>query len=62
MKQIKLLPNTLIEIQNYLTTKQIALSTPLRDGRINSSFNEDEIIKIIQKRFKVSVPNSPSMV
>lgn len=53
-----MIPNTLLEIQKFLIEKQLKLSSPLKDGRLNSSFNEDEIIKLIKKKFKISEPNS----
>lgn len=45
-----MIPNTLLEIQEFLKQQQLHLSTPLKDGRLNSSFNEDEIIKLIKKK------------
>lgn len=53
-----MIPQTLLEIKDLLLGNKLKLSTPLRDGRLNSSFNEDEIIKIIKKKFKISEPNS----
>lgn len=53
-----MIPKTLLEIQEFLEQQQLHLSTPLKDGRLNSSFNEDEIIKLIKKKFKISEPNS----
>lgn len=51
-------PSILLAIQDYLIREPIALSKQLSDGRINSSFNEDEIIQVLKKRFSIIVPNS----
>lgn len=53
-----MLPNKLIDIQQFLSEENLNLSSPLRDGRLNSSFNEDEIINTIQRRFDIETPNS----
>lgn len=53
-----MIPKTLLEVQEFLKQQQLHLSTPLKDGRLNSSFNEDEIIKLIKNKFKISEPNS----
>lgn len=38
--------------------EEIHLSNRFSDGRINSSINEDEVIKILSKRFYIMVPKS----
>lgn len=44
-----MIPKTLLDIKDFLLKNKLKLSSPLKDGRLNSSFNEDEIIKIIKK-------------
>ncbi len=53
-----MIPKTLTDIQNFLIEQKINFSTPLKDGRLNSSFNEDEIIKLIKTKFTINEPNS----
>lgn len=53
-----MIPQTLLKIKDFLLEDKLKLSSPLKDGRLNSSFNEDEIIKLIKKKFKISEPNS----
>lgn len=52
------LPKTLSEIRDFLIRESFKLSNPLKDGRLNSSVNESEIINIIKTNFKIEVPNS----
>ncbi|MBF7043612.1 restriction endonuclease, partial [Campylobacter volucris] len=51
-------PNMLIQIQNFLLKNKAQLKKHSRDGRINSAFNEDEIINIINNDFKINLPNA----
>lgn len=51
-------PNELVLIQKYLSQKRLTLSKQFKDGRINASFNEDEVIKEIQNSFSISIPKS----
>ncbi|MCR6573893.1 restriction endonuclease [Campylobacter insulaenigrae] len=51
-------PSKLIEIQNFLLENRAQLKEYSRDGRINSAFNEDEIINIINNDFKINLPNA----
>lgn len=53
-----MIPKTLEDIRDFLIKSNLSLSNPLKDGRLNSSFNEDEIMKLIKKKFKISEPNS----
>jgi len=54
-------PSTLIAIKNFLLQSNITLSEGFDDGRINSSFNEKEIIHLIQRaNFDISVPKARS--
>lgn len=52
------LPQTLLDIRDFCLDNKIIFSSPLRDGRLNSSFNEDEVIKIIKTKFNINEPNS----
>lgn len=52
------IPNKLIQIKDYLIETQVHLSSPLKDGRLNSSFNEDEIIRILKTPFQINEPQS----
>lgn len=49
-------PKTLLEIQDYLINQCLSLSQQTRDGRLNSAFNEDEIIDEIAKKFEIERP------
>lgn len=49
-------PKQLIDIVNFLTKNNPNLSKPFQDGRINASFNELEVINLIQTKFKIDVP------
>ena len=44
-------PQKLIDIKDLLIREELLLSTPLNDGRINSSVNESEILKVITTKF-----------
>lgn len=51
-------PNLLNEICDFLKNYHLNLSQTTRDGRLNSAFNEDEILEIIlQNGFNVNRPN-----
>ena len=52
------IPNILQEIVGYLQKEKVTFSKRFADGRINSSINEDEIIKILKKKFDIIVPKS----
>jgi hypothetical protein len=46
------------EICNYLKNKDFSLSSQRDDGRINSALNEDDILKLIEKKFNIDIPVS----
>lgn len=48
----------LLDIQAFLSKDLIKLSNSFEDGRVNARINEDEVINIIQKKFKINVPRS----
>jgi len=51
-------PNLLNEICDFLKNYHLNLSQTTRDGRLNSAFNEDEILEIIiNNGFNVNRPN-----
>lgn len=37
-------PKKLLDIQNFLKNHHLPLSQTTHDGRVNSAFNEDEIV------------------
>lgn len=49
---------TLKDIVEYLKSNEIILSKSSSDGRINSIKNEDEILKIIEKKFSIEIPQA----
>jgi hypothetical protein len=49
---------TLIDIKNYLQDKNFVLSKNQNDGRINSILNEDEVLKLIEQKFNINIPNA----
>lgn len=51
-------PKKLVDISDFLINEELSLSSPLNDGRINSSVNESEILKAITKEFNINEPNS----
>ncbi len=51
-------PKILNEIAEYLVGSNLSLSARFADGRINATMNEDEVIKLIKKKFDVEVPKS----
>jgi len=48
----------LSEIVSYLTDYNFELSSINNDGRVNSILNEDEVLKIISKKFDIVIPSS----
>jgi len=54
----KRLPLILYIIQKYLRECLFKCSEKYEDGRINSSIDENEIIKILVERFKIKIPNA----
>ena len=52
------IPAKLNEICLFLKNEKISLSTSSSDGRVNSSINEDELLKIIKKQFDIQIPKS----
>lgn len=52
------IPRKLIKIKEFLVNDKLALSSYLKDGRLNSSFNEDEVIRKIKTTFDINEPNS----
>ena len=45
------------EIVDYLREKNLSLSKSQKDGRINSILNEDEVLKVIEQKFEIEIPN-----
>ncbi len=52
------IPKTLSEIVKYLAEINLKLSARFEDGRINATMNEDEVIKLIKKKFDIDTPKS----
>ncbi len=52
------IPQNIVDICNYLSTSDWTLSHPTKDGRINATINENEVIKLIQQKFTIEVPRS----
>ena len=50
-------PKMLLDIRDFLAQNAVSLSEQSRDGRINSAFNEDEILDRISQKFCVNRPN-----
>jgi len=46
------------EIVKYLKDSNLDLSKTQKDGRTDSLLNEDEVLKIIENKFKVEIPNA----
>jgi hypothetical protein len=46
------MPLIMYKIQKYLKSSSLYFSNQSEDGRINSSIDEDEIIKILNKKFR----------
>lgn len=53
---------TLQNIVAFLKNDDFSLGKFSRDGRINSAFNEDEIFKILSKKFHINRPNARDWV
>lgn len=51
-----MIPQELTDIQNFLVANAVQLSRQFKDGRINASINEDEIIKAIRSKFDIELP------
>lgn len=51
-----LFPQQLIEIKDFLQQQNLLLSQTTRDGRVNSAFNEDEIVALIDQHFAIRRP------
>ncbi|MDP2822585.1 MAG: hypothetical protein Q8O52_07890 [Sulfuritalea sp.] len=51
-----MIPQELIDIQDFLISNSVQLSRQFQDGRINASINEDEIIKVITSKFDIELP------
>lgn len=51
-------PKKLNKIREFLIRENVKLSNDFKDGRVNARINEDEIIKIIKKKFNIDVPRS----
>lgn len=52
-----MLPQTLLEMVEFLKKQNLSLSIQSRDGRINSAFNEDEIFTLLNQNFEINRPN-----
>lgn len=50
--------NKLKKICDYLKTLNFQLSSHQNDGRINSIINEDEVLKLIENKFNIDVPQA----
>lgn len=51
-----MLPQMLLEMVDFLRTQNFTPSTPNRDGRLNSAFNEDEICNLLSQNFSINRP------
>ncbi len=51
------LPNLLNGIVDFLKKQNLQLSNQSRDGRINSAFNEEEILRLLESKFAINRPN-----
>jgi len=51
MLRLKQLPLMMYKIKNYLKSQTIQFSEENEDGRINSCFDEDKIIKLLIEKF-----------
>ena len=49
-------PKTLEKIKDFLQNENLLLSQTTRDGRVNSAFNEDEIVALIDNHFSIQRP------
>ena len=57
--RIKHLPLILYQIKKFLQTSSIKFSTQSKDGRMNSSIDEDEVIKLLKTKYnlKIKIPD-----
>lgn len=53
--RLKQLPLIMYKIKKYLKSQEIDFSTKNEDGRINSSIDEDEVIKLLIKKFREKI-------
>ncbi|WP_448530508.1 hypothetical protein [Raineya sp.] len=53
-----ILPEKLLDITDFLKKQKITLSEKSDDGRINASFNEKELLNLIQSKFEVQIPKA----
>ena len=51
-----MLPQFLLEIQNFLQKNELVLESKTRDGRINSALNEDNLVNLISSQFDIIYP------
>ena len=56
----RILPFILYKVQKYLKSKKYVFSNQNNDGRINSSLDEDEIIKLLMEKFNnvIKIPKT----
>jgi len=47
----KMIPNILIEIKDYLIKEEYDLLTNFKDGRINSTINEERVLLLIKQKY-----------
>lgn len=52
------IPSEIANVCDFLAEHQVRLSEATRDGRINSSMNEDEILNRVEKRFDIIRPQA----
>ncbi len=57
MESLPHFPNLLTEMVDFLRTQNLHLSKASRDGRINSTSNEDEIFNLLEANFDINRPN-----
>jgi len=50
--------NKLREIVDYLKEEDLYLTSNAEDGRVNSITNEDEILRIIERKFNIDLPSA----
>ena len=51
---------TLLKVKEYLEKNPVTLSNMHSDGRVNSSVNEEEIIRHLNKEFEIEEPGARS--
>jgi hypothetical protein len=52
------IPQILENIREFLAEQSVTFSAQFADGRINASANESEALKVIKRRFNISIPRS----